>query len=368
MNTNYEISVVKNSAGLSALKSLWRELENADNKTTPFNSYDWLSLWWQHYKKADAELHVLKFSTGGKSVAIAPLYFENYVQLKFVRQRELCWLGSGGDTSPDYLNIICLPEHRSSVIELFVVYLNNLKEAQRIHLTDISEPSLLFEQLHKTFSAENGLLVSSKTNKIFTAELPTSWDEFRMSLSRKRRKQINHRRNRLDQTGNWSLQICKTSNQRQLAIASLEELHRQRWVSKGSPGGFATDAYVQFHREVIEAFAAQNKIWLVTLTINDEIIGVLYLYLWRNTLYFFQSGFSPNHESLSPGHVMFSYVFSKAIERGIRHVDLLKGDYKYKAAYANSTNTTRDIIYIRPGIGNVVTRSKHIVKKLARMS
>ena len=366
MDGAYDISIVDSEAGLASIRSTWESIEYADTEVTPFNTYAWLSLWWKHYAKPDFKLHVVLFSQNDQVLALAPLYIHNHSQLKVIKQKALCWLGSGGDTSPDYLNIICVPQHREAVVACFVQYLSALDVVQRIHLSDMVNPSALYDRVFKVFSERKGLLMAPVTNNIFNSDLPKSWEEYRMALSRKRRKQINHRRNRLDQAGDWSVSICESDEQRQLALKALEELHRKRWESKGQPGSFITDEYLTFHRDVIATFSRNDQLWLVTLVLNGNTIGVLYLFLWRNTLLFFQSGFSPDYESLSPGHVLFTYVIREAIERGVERIDLLKGDYQYKKVYAKSVTETTDLVYVRPGLGCLVSRSKQLVKSVLK--
>ena len=45
----------------------------------------------------------------------------------------------------------------------------------------------------------------------------------------------------------------------------------------------------------------------MTLELDGVIIGVPYLFRWRDELMFFQSGFDPEHEASSPGHVVFGF-------------------------------------------------------------
>ena len=368
MDALLEIEVVESEGRFDELQSDWQVLQALDTQATPFNTYAWLRLWWKHYKLPSYVLHLVLFKSNGETVGIAPLYVREHVQLKWIRQKELRWLGSGGDTSPDYLNIVCIPKHRSAIEVQFAAYIAHLATVQRVHLSDIAKPSALYTELKNSFASSEGTELSSINNTILTAELPAKWDDYRMALSRKRRKQINHRRNRLDQAGSWNLEICETEESRNSAVANLENLHRRRWKSKGAPGGFASDAYINFHRDVISHFYAQNQLWLATLSLDGNTIGVLYLFHWRDSLLFFQSGYSPDHQSLSPGHVLFTYVIQQAINLGVKRIDLLKGDYAYKKVYANNIRHTSSFTFVRPSIGSAVSKSKRIIKSMYSLS
>ena len=363
MDTQYRCVLLDDEESFTKLAQRWSYIESLDTELTPFNTFDWLSLWWQHYKKPGMKLHLLQFFHRDEMIGLAPLYIAPIVQLKVIKQQELRWLGYGGDTSPDYLNLVCLPEHRANAIRLFAQYLADFTGVHRIHLTDLVKPSLLYSAVSEQLGSNNGMVESTISNFVPLATLPSTWQDYRMGLTRKRRKQINHRRNRMDKAGVWSLHIAENTEQIELAMDALEALHRQRWISKGEPGSFSSQAYIDFHRAVVNRFFSSEQLWLVTLQLNGEVIGVLYLFCSQNCLWFFQSGFSPEHESLSPGHVMFTYVISQAIERGIGRIDLLKGDYKYKTVYAKEKRETTNLLYYRPGLASLIGRLKKCVRR-----
>ncbi len=125
--------------------------------------------------------------------------------------------------------------------------------------------------------------------------------------------------------------------------------HLDRAVTKRVPVAELPETWEAFHRSVMERFAARDEPWLVTLELDGGIIGVMYLYRWRDELMIFQSGFAPEHEALSPGHVMFEWVFREGIRRGLRRADMLKGEYHYKTAWARSETFLRDHAFHRAG-------------------
>ena len=193
---------------------------------------------------------------------------------------------------------------------------------------------------------------------MLVADLPGTRDEFRASLSRKRREQLNHRRNRLERAGTARLSIAGCADERARAMNAPIRLHRARWDTKDDPGKFRSEAYLDFHRTVVERFAARDELWLVTLELDGVIIDVLYLFRWRDELMFFQSGFDPEHEALSPGHVMFGWTYREAIERGLRRADMLKGEYHYKGAWARRETFLHDHVFHRPGPAARLARAR----------
>jgi len=78
----------------------------------------------------------------------------------------------------------------------------------------------------------------------------------------------------------------------------------------------------------------RDELRLIVLVLNEETVGIEYTFFCKGTLMFFQNGFDPKFESLSPGHLLMSHIIDESIKEGAHSMDLLKGDYEYKESYA----------------------------------
>ncbi len=345
-----QIDCLDSAEAFDQLQTIWQGLERQDTQCTPFNTWVWNSLWWHHYGTARDRLTLLIARRGNRVVALAPLYIHATRMCKVVPVQVLRFIGTGGDTSPDYLNIIALPEYRDAAERAFLDFLPSIKGWQKLHLTDMLQSSSLAERVGEFINTQPGTVLTPYSQIIQKAALPANFENYRMQLSRKRRKQINHRQNRLDAAGVSELSICATKEELAEASDALVSLHLLRWESKQEEGGFRSTAYEQFHRAVIRHFFAMDALWLVTLKLDGTIIGVQYIFVWRGELIFMQSGYSPEHESLSPGHVLFTYVIQRGIEQGMIGLDMLKGHYSYKSTYARDQIQTVSLSHMRPGL------------------
>ena len=349
--------LVTDAAGLAALGPAWEALEAADPECTPFNAFRWNEAWWARYGRPGA-LRVVVVEAAGRPVGIAPFHLAREIEHRVLRVPTLRFLGSGGDTSPDYLGVIAEPARREAVVARALDEVFRLPGWRTARLRDVRAGSALDRLAATRFAAEPGTARPVASKRVLVADLPGTWDEFRASLSTKRRKQLNHRRNRLERAGTARLSIASSSDERARAMDALIRLHRARWDTKDDPGKFRSEAYLDFHRTVVERFAATDELWLVTLELDGVIIGVLYLFRWRDELMFFQSGFDPEHEALSPGHVMFGWTYREAIERGLRRADMLKGEYRYKGAWARRETFLHDHVFHRPGPAAWLARAR----------
>ena len=344
------------------LQLVWQALERSDTQCMPANTWQWASLWWEHYATRHDTLVLLTARHGKRVVAIAPFYIDSGRMCRVVPVKVLRFIGSGRDTSPDYLNIVALPHARKAAEAAFLEHLLTIRGWQKLYLSDMREESSLVDCVRAFVKRQSGALTPERKNTLMRASLPDSWDQYRANLSRKRRKQINHRQNRLDAAGRSELSLCASPTELAEASDALAHLHRLRWQSKGEPGAFITESYEKFHRAVIRKFFASDALWLATLKLDGQIIGVQYILVWRGELQFFQSGYSPDHESLSPGHVLFTYVIKRGIEQGMTDIDMLKGYYEYKSAYARDSVTTCDVGFIRTGIRSMLGHCLRMAK------
>lgn len=340
--------LVTDEAGFDALAAAWEALEADDPECTPFNAFDWNRAWWTHYGVAGA-LRIVVIEDGDRIVGIAPFHLGTGLECRVLRVPTLRFVGSGGDTSPDYLGVVSDSARREAVVARALDAVFAMPDWRTLSLRDLRAGSALDACAQRQFARARGVARPVLAKRVLVADLPGTWEAFRASLPTKRRKQLNHRANRLAAAGEARLSIAADAPGRARAFDALVRLHRERWTAKGAPGGFASEAYTGFHREVIERFAARGRAWLVTLELDGTVIGVLYLFHWRDELMFFQSGFDPAHEPLSPGHVMFGWTFREAIERGVRRADLLKGEYAYKRAWARRETFLHDHVFHRPG-------------------
>lgn len=371
-NKSLHIDFLQGDQAFDQLKVIWEALERLDDQCTPFNTWRWNSQWWEHYASKKDTLALVVARHEKRVVAIAPLYIHDTFMCRRLPVKVLRFIGTGKDTSPDYMNIVAHPQWRGVAEQRLMNFLPQIPGWQKLWLSDVVRHSSLQHCIRQLTLTQSGCELPWQIQTIQCASLPGSFELYRASLSRKRRKQINHRRNRLGQAGEAQLNICVNQTELNEAMDALVDLHRRRWQSKAKAGAFRSIAYEQFHRAVIRHFFANDALWLTTLKLDGRIIGVQYIFAWRGTLMFVQSGYSPDHDSLSPGHVLFTYAIQRAIEQGMHHLDMLKGHYHYKSAYAPETFDTVSQGYLKPGfraaVGQLHLRLASLMASMKRSS
>lgn len=346
------------------LQTVWQGLERRDTQCTPFNTWVWNSLWWHHYGTARDRLTLLIARQGNRVVGIAPLYIHATRMCKVIPVHVLRFIGSGRNISPDYLNIIALPECRHAAERAFVHYLPRVDGWHKLHLANMLLTSSLARRVREFVNSRPGLALTPQRLIIQKEALPATFDDYRRQPDQQRCKQINHRQSRLEAAGLSELSLCATSEELVEACDALGSLHRLRRQSRQETGDFRSSVHEQFQRAVIRQFFAMDAMWLATLKLDGKIIGVHYIFVWRGELLFMQGGYSPEHENLSPEHVLFTYVMQRGIEQGMVGLDMLKGHFPCQSANARYEVQTVEIGYIRPGVRQFIGGARD---RLARM-
>jgi CelD/BcsL family acetyltransferase involved in cellulose biosynthesis len=95
------------------------------------------------------------------------------------------------------------------------------------------------------------------------------------------------------------------------------------------PTAGGAQSRVFIHR-LFELFGPDGGLGLTFLTVGDRRIAAGIHLETANCLMFYNAGIDPDSRDLSPGVVMTYAYIRRALERGLRRFDFLRGDEPYK--------------------------------------
>ena len=360
--------VIDDVEALDALEADWERLaaEDGGAGASVFRGWPWNRLWWKHYAHLGT-LHVLVVVRDGDTVCgIAPFYHTRTRALQSVRLKTLRFIGSGGDTSPDDLDVLVERERRDAIVDLLCRTLLADASVERFELRDL-RPESAFARAFPPCAVAVGLPAPSwQLERRLVDELPSSVAAWREAAGRNARRRSRRRLNRLRRTGEGAFAPCRTPEEVARAYAALVELHRARRASLGERGGFGSPSYVAFHEELTRALLRRGELRLATLALDGEIVAVEYGFATGGTLAFFQTGFDPARAALAPGHLLMTWMIERGIEDGLERIDLLKGNYAYKGEYARRWRETRSIeLYRSAPLARLVALARRLRAALA---
>jgi CelD/BcsL family acetyltransferase involved in cellulose biosynthesis len=336
-----EVSFVTSEAGLDALRPEWEDCLARAAAASIFVSFDWQRAWCAHYAPGRA-LRIAVARRGGRLTGILPLYVGAAPLAPGLPGRVLRLVGSGGDTSPDYLGPVVDEDGAPETLDALCRAALLDRGWDALDVTDVLATSPFLARLEHACRQAGLPVLRTAGWSIFVARLPASWPEFLKALGHDRAKDVRR-----------ALRLCEGAGGRFFTWAGdppldevvdrLAELHRLRWDGRAETCAFSSPQYLGFHRELMHALAARGRLRLYCLALDGALVAVKYAYAFRGEIAHFQSGFDPARQRLSPGVALTAYAVQQAIAEGASLVDMLKGEYPHKAYWANDRRTTAGV-------------------------
>lgn len=333
---------ISTTAEFMQLEPLWRQLSESSPECSIFSSWDWQTQWWEHYGKKHS-LSVWVLNDKGEDIAILPLYIKERRALKLSSVRELRMLGTGGDTSPDYLGLISAKALSDDAYNALCQAIMETHDWDVLVFTDLREDDALMRALSTRFKQQGGHCGQTPCAEIRYITMPTTFDDYLASLSSNQRKQVRRRRRRAEEAGPFTFLRWPEDKAIDEAFDDMVRLHQLRRADLDEAGSFNTEAYLSFHRSVMTALQERGNLRLYCMYLKGEMVAIEYSYKWNRRIFSFQCGFDPHYSEFRPGQLLLNYSIEDAITEGIVEYDLLKGDYAYKESVAKTTRHTWSI-------------------------
>jgi CelD/BcsL family acetyltransferase involved in cellulose biosynthesis len=335
-----EVRVIRSTEQFDSVSTDWNELIESAETASIFMTWEWNFHWWQHYGK-DQDLSIVTVWDNKRIKAILPLYLQQSSVFRTWKVKTARFIGTGGDTSPDYLGPILDPTSATVTVPLLVAFLlDQLPEWAVLRLSDLDRESSFYVELERQSQARRYANATEVSATIAFAALPASWDDYLAGLHRDRRQAIRYARRKIENSHSGRFYVVIDKDQVDDVLASLIELHRRRW--QGNPDGhsFSTPEYVGFHGDIVHAAARRQWLRMYCLEADGKRIAVLYCFRFRNQVFYFQAGFDPDYQRLGPGRVLMGYALEHAIGEGNTVFDFLRGEHAYKTQWGKSVCTT----------------------------
>lgn len=189
----------------------------------------------------------------------------------------------------------------------------------RAHLDSIPVPQA--ELLAKGLE-EHGASVQVHEDEVTAVvDLPTSFDDYLIGLSKKQRHEVRRKRRRYTlMLGDWK---HETYDDDGFGFQEFVRLHRS---APGDKGEFMTTQMEKFFAALVVLDG-----WRVDLLRHpDGATATVFGYSDDTGYYLYNSSFEAEHADASPGWVLLSSMIETAISEGVPRFDFLKGDEAYK--------------------------------------
>jgi len=313
-----KVECIRDPESLEELKDAWNELLFSSKQNCIFLTHEWISSWWKCFSE-DNSLEILIFKDEkGSLTGIAPFMIKNKI-LRFIASQEVS----------DYCDVITHNERREEFHENLLSYFKkNYPDVEKIELMNIKSSSPTLSFLPR-LAHEHGY--SSSCNETEVApllELPSSYDDYMASLSKKNRHELQRKLRRMESLEGVKITKIADTKQLQSSLVKFIDLHKEGSPSKEKFWG--KKGMSDFFQEIASRFSLQKWVELNLLFYEDSIMAGLLNFSYSDQILFYNVAFDKDFARYSPGLFLFNHCIKEAISEGKRKADFLRGREKYK--------------------------------------
>jgi CelD/BcsL family acetyltransferase involved in cellulose biosynthesis len=305
-----------NTDTLDNLDLYWRD--TGQNLVWPsvFNLPPWLKAWWQVFG-AGSEAYVRTVRQGANIIGIAPLRKMGDTVL-FIGDTDVC----------DYCDFITAPGREADFLGALLDDLGK-NGVRQLDLKLVRPDTTVMQNLVPLARERGHEVVTTPEDVTVAMELPPTWEEYLASLSAKQRHEVKRKLRRLREAG----EVAYRSIQDEASVAGALDTFFQMFVeSRRDKAAFLTAPRESFFRRLAANMAADGLLRLGVLELDGKPVAQIVCFDYNNCVYLYNSGYEPDHVSLSAGLLSKVLAIKDSIEKGRRTFDFLKGAeiYKYR--------------------------------------
>jgi CelD/BcsL family acetyltransferase involved in cellulose biosynthesis len=316
--------ILTDSASLARVLPEWDQLWQRCPHATTFQRPEWLFSWMQVFQPRAPLL--IEIRCGDRLVGAAPM-------LIYQRGAERVLALMGGGVS-DYLDVLFDPAYIDEATDLLWDLLPRIAGWDAVEFTDLPPTSCL---LHKNPSGWE--YARTAHNVCPVLPLPSKLEKLGSVFPRRQRKNLRNARNRLRSLGESHIEIAAENNLQEV-LGSMFRLHTTRWAQAGEPGVLSNPMVQEFHRSVSPKLLRKRILRLYSLRVRARAIAVLHAFFEREVAYYYLQGFDPAFAWFSPGTQILGAVVEDAIRHGMRKVNFLRGQERYKYGWGTEDSPT----------------------------
>ncbi len=327
---------------------LWDDLRTRSEAESPFMTWAWHRAWAEAAASGEVgegQAVVLR-SPSGDVEGLFPFR----IQRTRFRRAPVAALGWAlGDLGcPDHLELLASPE---ADLDALVSELERIPW-DIIRLRNVADRAPHVEQFGLACARRNWSVQRRALWRCPYLELPGSWDAYLSSLSANRRQIIRRKERALRR--NRDVVLTEYDRARfEEGWRHLVDLHACRWVGGGV---FREPGMERLHRSFASSLADQGRLWLATLDLNGQPAVAWYGFSLGDTVYYYQGGWDPRWERDSVGMILMGIMIRRAIERGYRLFDFLRGEEDYKTGWTRTARSCYEVVVTRTGWRGAVLR------------
>jgi CelD/BcsL family acetyltransferase involved in cellulose biosynthesis len=280
-------------------------------------------------------------SEGSEAAAVIPLRRER-ARFRRAPVNALVW-AIGDIGCPDHLDILAAPETDLAPLVLAI----DRSSWDVILLDNVTERAANMARFCSAGIAHGWSVQRLPGPRCPYLELPDSWDDYLRTLSSTRRESVRRKERALYKRYRVTLTDYDPDRQGE-GWQRLRVLHALRWGDQGALGDPKMES---MHRWFAASLAsrADASVWLTTLDLDGVPAAAWYGFALSDSVFFYQGGRDPRWDRDGVGSALMGMMIRRAIERGHRTFDFLRGEEPYKMSWTTTGRRCDRIVVTRRG-------------------
>jgi CelD/BcsL family acetyltransferase involved in cellulose biosynthesis len=299
---------------LDGLKSYRADSQQKLNWPCVFVLPDWMQVWWQVFG-AGAERRVRTVREGDKVIGVAPLMVKDETAF-LIGDTDVC----------DYLDFVVTPGREA---EFFDLILDDLKKSgiKRLDLKHVRPDSTVLTSLAPLAESRKLGVEIIKENVSLEMDLPSSFDEYLITLNTKQRHEVRRKLRRLSEEGKIEYRFV---NEGAALPATMDTFFKMFVESRQDKANFMTEKMESFLRFLADTMTQIGLLRLGVLELDGKPLAEIMCFDYNGCIYLYNSGYDPQYTALSAGLLSKVLAIKDSIEKGKSRFDFLKGAETYK--------------------------------------
>ncbi|MGH8221179.1 MAG: GNAT family N-acetyltransferase [Steroidobacteraceae bacterium] len=161
-----------------------------------------------------------------------------------------------------------------------------------------------------------------------------SYAEVEAGWSPRHRKEVRHKRQRLEALGALRLWQPETLEEARTAVRDFFEVHDDKWLAQGQPARFHNPANRRHFLAILERFWGRGLLFSA-LQCGEKKIYYSFNLVSDGWILLYRPALRVEYQRYSPGTVFLSLLLEHACSSGMQGIDFLVGTEKFKLRWSN---------------------------------
>jgi CelD/BcsL family acetyltransferase involved in cellulose biosynthesis len=293
----FNMQVISDQESFAKMRGEWNHLLQKSRTNTLFLTWEWVYTWWTVYRENSELFIITARNKDGELIALAPLLIRKARYYRFP-VREVVFIGTGISDSQDFI----IATGNTDILESITgaIY-ENSERWDIVRLEEIPGVSPLSSNL----AGEGFSWVREACSSSPYLPLAGIWQDYFKTLSKKFKRDLKNKENRMSRFGNFEYSFCCGWNDDVESLVNLmvEIDGRSR---KEGPGisFYASTNNRDFMGNFVKLAKDMGCVDFTSVSLNGCAIAYLLGFQYNNTYIAYNMAFSEDFHEASPGKLL----------------------------------------------------------------